>query len=677
MRTIVSNIRSGILSFLFILAFAGVLRAQVPPIYIGGGIDVGMNFHKLNLPVYLGDTICGVFQSGTSILPGGFLLYERPLGEPASSLWIAPRVHLSGLGALITTPATEQARARNPVDSSLVNTTRVHQLSATFLSLGADLFVKYPLSSRFFLMGGPSISYLLRRDVNQTEAITSPAQAVFTENGQQTRTLYSGEIPNGNNILASFTLGGSLDIPVSNKVVLAPELSATMPFNSLRKDYSWRVITAAAGIALKFNVASEPSLQVVTPPPPPPPERPKSKITASVQIAGVTMDSMGIEHEIPHPQIRIEEFVRRESYPTLNYIFFSEGSTEIPSRYHLLPSDNGTAPFDPSKLEGKGTLDVYYETLNILGERLQKNPSIRVTLTGSKANTSTEMNALDLSKARAESVKKYFVNVWKIDPARISVQAVNLPNNASPTDTKEGAEENRRVEITSNNPNFLDPLVIENADRTMNPPKIRLHTTEASNLPLIKTSIALQQASRVVLNSNEVKATQDWTPSVNDLPRTDTPLVATLYLQDSNGASVELHDTARVEQITIQKKRQERVKDLIIEHYNLITFDFNKADIGPRSQRIVDEIARNVTPKDAIALKGYTDMTGESQHNLALSEQRASNVEAALKQTVGAKGKTITFSERGEGELDLVDNRLPEGRFLSRTVFVQVTRPVE
>src|SRR5439155_9666997 len=118
-------------------------RAQTP-IYVGGGLAVGFNLHDLNLPVYRGDTLCGVFQSGTSILPSGFLTFEKPLGDPAHSFWIAPRLHLAGLGALISIPATDPARARDPnADSTPVPVTRVLRSQVNILDLGADLFLKY------------------------------------------------------------------------------------------------------------------------------------------------------------------------------------------------------------------------------------------------------------------------------------------------------------------------------------------------------------------------------------------------------------------------------------------------------------------------------------------------------------------------------------------------------
>src|SRR6266511_4084955 len=118
------------LSSLIAILITTSVTAQVRPVYVGAGVQGAFNIHELNLPVYRDDQLCGVFQSGTSILPNGFLTYEQPLGEPAESFWIAPRLHLNSLGALITTPATDNARIRNPIDSSLVSSSRVHHLDA-------------------------------------------------------------------------------------------------------------------------------------------------------------------------------------------------------------------------------------------------------------------------------------------------------------------------------------------------------------------------------------------------------------------------------------------------------------------------------------------------------------------------------------------------------------------
>src|ERR1017187_4646587 len=143
--------------FILFFALPALAFAQTAPIYLGGGISAGMNFHSLNLPVYRGDTLCGVFQSGTSVLPNGWILFEKPLGDPAHSFWIAPRLHFNDLGLNTTIPSTDQAQTRNPVDSQLVNVSTINRLNTNILALGADLFFKYPIATRLFFFGGPSV----------------------------------------------------------------------------------------------------------------------------------------------------------------------------------------------------------------------------------------------------------------------------------------------------------------------------------------------------------------------------------------------------------------------------------------------------------------------------------------------------------------------------------------
>ncbi|HET6400820.1 MAG TPA: OmpA family protein [Candidatus Kapabacteria bacterium] len=647
--------------------------AAVPPMYVGGGISGAFNEHVLGVPVYRADTLCGVFRSGTSILPSGFLLFEKPLGDPAHSLWIAPRLHLTDLGATITTPSTDAANVRSPVDSSLVPVTQFSQIDATLVSLGADLFVKYPMTARLFLFGGPSIGFLLRNNWDVFEDITSPSQAVFSQTGTQTRTVTGGQIPNSTSVLFTATLGASLDVPLSPKVVLAPELSVTAPINSIRTDYPWRVWSVALGAAIKFNIAPEPKMEVLAPPPPP--EKPVSALSASVQISGVIRDSSGNEVEIPNPQIRIEEFLKREAFPTLNYIFFANDSSRIPSRYHLFDSPEAAQAFDITKLSGESTLQIYHDELNILGKRLADSSNITITVTGTNSDTAAADTTV--ARRRAESVRDYFVNIWKIDPNRIVVKSEALPQNPSPAATAAGAEENQRVEIISSNPTFLDPLTVETIDRTMNPPIIRLRANYSSRITLAESTLALKQGDRVLTSYRAPGAMVQWNPNPDDLPRTDTPLVASMHLTDSLGATYEASDTAHVELLTIRKKREERVKDKIIEDYNLITFEFDKSDLNDRSRRVIAEIAKSVAPNTHIVIKGYTDVTGESVHNLALSQARAAAVAAALKESLGAQAASVTFDMQGEGQDDLVDNRLPEGRFLSRTVFVELRKPVE
>ncbi len=670
-----------------VLTISSLVRAQPRPMYVGGGIAAGLNIHELNLPVYRGDTLCGVFTSGTGIAPSGNLLFEMPLGDdPAHSFWITPRLHLSSLGALITTPATDQAQARIPSGDSTLSPyiAQEYKLNATLLSLGADLFMKYPLTERFFLMAGPSISYLLQRNATLNESITNVPDAVY-KNGTQTQPVVnsnninaSGQIVNSTSILAAFTLGASYDVPLSQKVVLAPELTFSAPINSIRTDYNWHILTIALGAELKFNIAPEPKMEVVPPVPPPPPPPPLvSSMTASVQISGVTTDSAGNEHETPDPEIRVEEFERHEAYPDLNYIFFDEDSSSIPSRYQLFADNNDTKAFHIDSLSGKSTIEIYHDELNIIGQRLIDSPFVWVTLTGTNSGSLNEAKDSTLALRRATSVQQYLEHTWHIDSSRITVASEGLPASPSSTTTSDGSAENRRVEITSNDPSLLDPLSIQTVDHTMNPPTIRLRTTESSAITLMENTLVLKQGDRVLASYRGPGQMEQWHPQQSDLPETDSMLIATLDMTDSIGGKLHSVDSTKVDLVTIRKKREDRVQDKIIEHYNLITFNFDKSDLNDRSLRVVAEIAASVTPGTRIIIRGYTDISGESAHNLELSQARAKAVESALKQTLGDQASSVSFDTQGEGQNDLVNNRLPEGRFLSRTVFVELQKPVQ
>jgi hypothetical protein len=67
-------------------------------------------------------------------------------------------------------------------------------------------------------------------------------------------------------------------------------------------------------------------------------------------------------------------------------------------------------------------MTVYYNVLNILGDRMQKNPSATISLVGSSENGPAD------GLAMAESVKTYLVTVFAIDGSRIATKGQNKPN---------------------------------------------------------------------------------------------------------------------------------------------------------------------------------------------------------------------------------------------------------
>ncbi|MGD9239020.1 MAG: VWA domain-containing protein, partial [Desulfobacterales bacterium] len=131
--------------------------------------------------------------------------------------------------------------------------------------------------------------------------------------------------------------------------------------------------------------------------------------------------------------------------PVLNKVFFEAGQSEIPDSYVLLKSRAHTAAFNENVLTS--SLDRYKNVLNIVGRHLTAFPEAHIRIVGSNSDSGVEKGKLDLSRARAEAVKDYLHTVWKIDDARMKVEARNLPANAAPANMVGHRPENQRVEI--------------------------------------------------------------------------------------------------------------------------------------------------------------------------------------------------------------------------------------
>lgn len=107
-------------------------------------------------------------------------------------------------------------------------------------------------------------------------------------------------------------------------------------------------------------------------------------------------------------------------------------------------------------------------------------------------------------------------------------------------------------------------------------------------------------------------------------------------------------------------------KDGFIALY--ILFDFNKADIKPESQPIIDQIVSLLkqNPELKVNIEGHTDNIGSPETNKTLSQARAQAVVKAIISQDIAIDRLIAIGH-GE-EKPIADNRTEEGRAKNRRV---------
>lgn len=581
------------------------------------------------------------------------VLYQMPLAKS----W-----NLSGRLSYISYPGllrSDQPQVMNIGGEDVPGIIR-HDIDASFASLNLEPLIGYRLTDRLTLHGGLSIGFVLQKSFTQTERKIEPVQGSLTV----PELVKSGDLKDASSLYAGAMLGASFDIPLfrGSRWFLAPEVFYTLGFTNTVANLDWKVNTLRAGFALKYS------------PPPfelPPQPDPVIKLNAGVRAYGMASPDAAEE---PIVRLKVEEFLSRTHKPLLPYVFFGNGSAEMPEQYHRMNS-NETASFTPERFNDSTLLGVYYDMLNIIGKRMKEKPGSKLTLTGCNSNEGVEKSNLNLSQRRAENVKTYLTSVWGIEPSRIDVKSRNLPGNPSNISKEEGVVENRRVEIASNDPNIMAPLVTRDTTRIANPPIVRFVTVTESEAGVGSYSVAASQNNTLLqaFNGNgEPPEKVDWYLQDNptSMPRAETPMQYNVRVTDYNAheytsPSAEIP----VEQITVAKKRREHLGDKEIVRYTLMSFGFNQADVEPDNARYLEQVRQDVSPESAVHITGSTDTMGDSEFNQNLSEQRARAVAKVLK----AKDSEV----RGIGEQSYFDNSLPEGRFYNRTVRVLIENPVK
>lgn len=658
-----------IISTLLLTAFS-TLSAQESTLRYGIFGHGMLNTHYADYKELPGvPNCCKNYTSGTGSTIGGGMLIEFPFIGNFDFSFRLSYADYSGL--LESTDFITTANGSTPF---------THSLNTTIPAISLQPSLMYEITTGLKVNAGLDLNYLLNQSYTQKEIITTANGTFFPQNTRE-RNVTSGDIKDNAAVMIAPVIGLGYEFPMNAKrtLLLTPEVQYQHGITNVNNSLSWTVSTIRFGVALKYSPKPTP------PPKPEPipdkkPEQPikpaivntptqpiKEPITAAVRAMGVDQNGK----EFPVAKIVVEEFLSSQIRPLLHYVFFEENSAQIPEKYRQLTSQE-TQSFSIPSLQSESTLGTYYHLLNIIGKRLQNNPSAKLTIVGCNANEGIEKNNVALSQQRAETVKNYLQKSWNIDGKRLTVLNRNLPEKPSNNDTQDGITENRRVELRSDTWEIIEPVIINDTLRTSNPPSIRFYPTITTKADITQWKVSVSQAGneyKKFTGDQRPPQTLDWniTEQKALIPSLSQPLVYEIIAENSDTmTSTSPQQLLPFEQITVQKKRSERREDKEIDRYSLILFDYDRSEIGTANKKIIDYIKPRIAPNAIVTVTGYTDKIGDDVHNKELSEQRAQN-------TVKAIGKGTAI---GEGEKDIFDNRLPEGRFYNRTVTVLVETPI-
>jgi outer membrane protein OmpA-like peptidoglycan-associated protein len=522
-----------------------------------------------------------------------------------------------------------------------------------------------PFKSSFYLYVGPRLAFL-NTSAFTYKLGTNPAIPEQAPN-PDVKSTFSAM----NAVMASMQIGAGYDIQLSSdekqmKTVLSPFITYHPYFGQdPRSIETWNVSTVRAGAVLKFGRGKKIDK----------PAKEAAQVMAhNVKFSVVSPANVPVERRI------------RETFPVRNYVFFDLASTQIPERYVVLTKDqvkefkeDRLETFAPKRLSGRAArqMTVYYNLLNILGERMQKNTAANVKLTGSS------MEGQKDALAMAESVKKYLVDVFGIAPARITTEGRVKPiladeQKGGTKDLTMMREGDHRVTISSESP------------------ALSLEYQTGPDVPLAPVELVTEfdapVDSYVKINVAGAKeAFTSWSLEVKDdagkvqyfgpyheefvsIPgrnvlgsRPSGNYKFTMIGQD--GTTVRKDTTVRMVLWTPPKDEM-GIRYSVLYEYN------NSEAILAYQKYLTDVVAPKIPANATVIIHGYTDTVGDVAHNTELSLARANDVRTILEGAMAKAGrKDVKFESYGFGEdqsLARFENNYPEERFYNRGVVIDI-----
>jgi Outer membrane protein and related peptidoglycan-associated (lipo)proteins len=655
--------KSLILSALILTGIQVTLNAQEfqftkPTWLFGGAVGANFNFYRGSTQELNSDlTVPTVFHNGT-----GMGLYIAPLLEyqPSDSKFgIMLQAGYDGRKGKFKEVVTP---CNCPADLST---------NLSYFTLEPSL--RYaPFGSNFYLYGGPRMAFILAKSFTYKQGINPayPDQVVEPD--------VTGDFSNVNKTQISLQIGAGYDIPLSSQdkqkqAVLSPFISFQPYFGQTpRSIETWNMTTLRVGAAIKFGNGHKIPVPEVVP-------------------VKVEVNEPEVRFSINSPKnIPVDRRVR-ETFPLRNYVFFDLGSTEIPDRYVLLKKDqvkdfkeDQLEVFKPKKLSGRSDrqMTVYYNVLNILGDRMAKNPSAIVRLTGAS------MQGVEDGLAMAESVKQYLTGVFGIDPSRINTEGRIKPKIPSeqPGGTKELdllREGDHRVSIWSESPALMMEFQ-SGPDAPLAPVEIiGVQDAPLDSYVSFNVEGAKEAFSSWSLEIRDEKGTvQKFGPYSQEkvsIPgkfilgtRPAGDYLVTMVGQTKSGRTVRKETPVHMVLWT-PPEREEGMR------YSII-FEFNESQAINIYEKYLTDIVTPKIPKGGtVIIHGHTDIIGDEAHNLELSLTRANEVRGIIENALSKTSRSdVKFEVYGFGEdqsLAPFANGTPEERFYNRTVIIDIIPP--
>lgn len=515
-----------------------------------------------------------------------------------------------------------------------------------------------PFRSNLFLYGGPRFallqdkSFTYKQGINPDFPLQVPNPDVNANFSAVDKTIISMQIGLGYDLPLNATTS-------KTQFIIAPFVAYHPYFGqNPRTVETWNIATLRAGVVLKFGQG---------------------------HLIEKASDEK-IFFTIATPTLSNYKRIVREVFPIRNYVFFNLNDTEIPNRYVLL-SKNEAKNFKtdqvqfntPKNMSGRSDrqMIVYYNILNILGDRMVQYPASKITLVGS-----SEKGPQDGVKM-AQNIKNYLTTIFEINAERIAVEGRNKPEHPSEKvggtrELKLLREGDQRVSIESDASELL--MEFQSGKNTPLKPIEIIHNSNhdiafnvlGAEKNLKSWSIQLLDANGMSQNFGPYKTDKVYIArkSITNNPEKSDYKVKMTGTTNS-GKTIYQESTITLIPLVIPLI-QESIRFSII-------YEFNESKSIAIYETYLTKIVTPKIPKNStVTITGHTDIIGATDYNQELSLARANDVKRILENSLAAMERTdVRFIIRGDGEnqqLAPFDNNYPEERFYNRTVVIDISQ---
>jgi outer membrane protein OmpA-like peptidoglycan-associated protein len=518
-----------------------------------------------------------------------------------------------------------------------------------------------PFKSNFYLYGGPRFAFIQDKSFTYKQG-TNPNFPL-----QEANPDVKGDFSDMNKNIISMQIGLGYDIPLNGttsktQFVLSPFVAYHPYFGQNPRDVeTWNITTVRAGAVLKFG---------------------QGKLIETPATGEVSFSST------PPTNVATVKVVR-EVFPIRNYVFFNETSTAIPNRYVILNKsevkdfkEDQVQFKTPNTVSGRSERQmlVYYNILNILGDRMVKNPNTKITLVGSSENGRQEGIVM------AQNIKTYLVTVFEINENRIAVEGRDKP--AVPSEQIGGTKElgllregDRRVSIESNSPELLMEFQ-SGKNAPLKPIEIVTGNQNPSNDVIFDVKGAEETLSFWTLQIIDEKGkTKNYGPYTQE--QVSIPRKTIMGNQPEGNYKTIMTGTTKTGKVINQESTMlltPYVAPVVQESIRFsVIYEFNESKaINIYDKYLTEIVAPKIPQNGTVIITGHTDVIGDMNYNKNLSLARANDVKSILEKSLAASGRTdVKFQVRGEGENEKLapfENKYPEERFYNRTVIIDIIK---